>query len=409
MSAPWLTIVGVGEGGLSALDDATLALIAMAETVFGSERFTTQIKKKPHQNIVMWTPPFSSMIEQIIMNRGKSTVVLASGDPNWFGAGATLGRFLDPDEYEILPAPSSFQLAAASMRWPLQNIQTVSFHARSVDNLPRFIFPGARILALTSDARTLMQVATGLIEAGYASSNLTVLENLGGENQRKIAFPAFQAHQQNIGDFYVLAIECIAENGASSFGIVPGLPDDVFEHDGQLTKREVRAITLSGLVPYPGALLWDVGAGSGAVGIEWMRTSPFCRAIGFEKDHKRCARMERNKKALGTPDMKVVCGDAGSNIVGQPTPDAIFLGGDVANETLFETCWKALKPGGRLVANAVTLQGITALNNRQNTYGGTLTTIAISSLKPLGTSHAMRPALPVTQWAVTKPKTGIKQ
>ncbi len=409
MSAPWLTIIGVSEAGVDALGDAALALLTKAKTVFGAERFTRQLRENRHQSVRVWTSPFSVMIEEIIATRGTQTIVLASGDPNWFGAGATLARYLEPHEYDILPAPSSFQLAATLMRWPMAEVQTVSFHARSVDNLYRELFPGARILALTSDRQTLIQVAKRLVGAGYGASNLSVLENLGSKDQKQITFLAHQAHLQDIGDFYVLAIECVAEESAQLMSLVPGLPDELFEHDGQLTKREVRAVTLSSLAPFPGALLWDVGAGSGAIGIEWMRAAPLGKAICFERDARRCERIELNRTALGAPGLNIINAEASLKLRDHPAPDAIFIGGDVANETLFKACWKSLKPGGRLVANAVTIESISALVSRQKMFGGTLISIGISTIKSIGSSHVLHPTLPITQWAVIKPKPGGRQ
>lgn len=231
---------------------------------------------------------------------------------------------------------------------------------------------------------------------------LTVLENLGGEDERITQFTADEADAQNVGDFYTLAIDCVADNGAPLLPAMPGLPDSAFISDGQLTKREVRAATLAKLAPYPGALLWDVGAGSGSVAIEWMRAADRAEAICFERDARRIEMIEKNRMALGTPSLEIVSGSALENLADQPAPDAIFLGGGVADQPLFERCWQALKPGGRLVANAVTIASEQALYQRQETYGGELVRIAISVLGEIGPQRAMTPRRTVTQWLAIK-------
>ena len=233
----------------------------------------------------------------------------------------------------------------------------------------------------------------------------TVLENLGGAAERISSFPALAAGGQTIGDFYVLAIACTGAPNASHLSSVPGLPDSAFLSDGQITKRDVRATTLAKLAPYPGALLWDVGAGCGSVGIEWMRAARDAKTIAFEKHQDRLAFIEANRQALGTPALQIVAGDARHTIASAPSPDAIFLGGDVANRQLFDACWAALRPFGRLVANAVTLDAEKALIERQARYGGELTRVAISVLDQIGDERIFRPRLSVTQWFVTKGET----
>jgi precorrin-6Y C5,15-methyltransferase (decarboxylating) len=352
---------------------------------------------------VEWVAPtLEAMLAQILAQRGKPTVVLASGDPMWFGIGATLAKHLALDEFRVSPRPSSFQLAAARLRWPLQHVTTLSIHGRPVELLHPHITPGNRILALTSDATTAPHVAKLLVERGYGRSVLTVLENLGGETE-VVASAEALGFQLEIGDLYVLAIDCAADPGAPLLVPVPGLPDDVFVSDGQLTKREVRAATLGKLMPYPGALLWDVGAGCGSIGIEWMRAARDARAIAFEREGERLQMIAVNADRLGVPGLQIENGDAPDSLLGMPAPDAIFLGGDVDNETLFHACWTALRRGGRLVANAVTLEAEQALYARQAGLGGELCRIEVSVLDRLGDHRALRPRMAVTQWAVTKP------
>jgi len=342
------------------------------------------------------------MLDQIKSRRGRPTAVLASGDPMWFGIGATLAKHLPAEEIAVHPAPSALQLAAARLKWPLQHVAVLSLHGRPVELLHPHLLPGNRLLALTSDRSTVTAVRDLLLARGYGGSRLTVLENLGAAGERITSAPA-RDFDAAIGDFHVLAIECPPDPAAPLLPPVPGLPDDAFRHDGQLTKREVRAATLARLAPFPGALLWDVGAGCGSVAIEWMRAARDARAIAFERDDSRRGLIAANAAVLGTPGLEIVAGEAPATLAGRPAPDAVFIGGDVANDLLFEACWSALKAGGRLVANAVTLDGEAALYARQEQLGGELTRLEISSLDRIGNERVLRPRLAVTQWAVIKP------
>jgi precorrin-6Y C5,15-methyltransferase (decarboxylating) len=365
--------------------------------VLGPKRLKGRV---PH--LVEWeSPTLEAMLTQIVAHRGKPTVVLASGDPMWFGIGATLAKHLALDEFRVEPGPSSFQLAAARLRWPLQHVTTLSLHGRPAELIHPHITPGNRILALTSDATTAPHVARLLVERGYGRSVLTVLENLGGDE--RIATAEAAGFALETGDLYVLAIDCAADPGAALLPPVPGLPDDAFVSDGQLTKREVRAATLGKLMPYPGALLWDVGAGCGSVGIEWMRAARDARAIAFEREGERLQMIAVNADRLGVPGLRIEGGGAPDSLIGMPVPDAIFMGGEVDNETLFHACWSALRRGGRLVANAVTLEAEQALYARQARLGGELCRIEVAVLDRLAEHRVLRPRMAVTQWAVTKP------
>lgn len=400
MSA-WLHIIGLGEGGVEELGPEKRAILASVGTIIGPERFISGLAQSD-QIHVPWQPPLSAMIEQVIAQRPGPTAILATGDPNWFGIGATLSKHLAPEEFAIHPSPSAFQLAAAKMVWPLQNVACISLHGRACEMLHPHVLPGNRILALTSDAKTLQQVVQILTDRKYGQSILSVMENLGGAKERFLTFPASETPTQQIGDFYTLAIDCVADAGAALLPTVPGLPDDAFISDGQLTKREVRAATLAKLAPFPGALLWDVGAGCGAIGIEWMRAVRAAKAICFEREGERLQMIALNRDALGTPNLEIVAGDLPDSLAGQSSPDAIFLGGDISNEPLFETCWQVLKPGGRLVANAVTIEGEQALYNRHETHGGEMARIDISVLGNIGHYRALTPRRAVTQWLVHK-------
>jgi len=387
----WLDIIGAGE--------RVLPPIPPAQTVLGPNRLKSRV---PH--LVEWaSPTLDAMLAQIVALRGTPTVVLASGDPMWFGIGATLARHLPPSEYRLNPAPSSFQFAAARLHWPLQHLATISLHGRAVETIHPHILPGHRILALTSDRTTISAVAALLVARGYGQSLMTVLENLDGAEERISTATAATLDTTAIGDFHVLAVDCVADVGAELLPPVAGLPDDAFISDGQLTKREVRAATIAKLAPFPGALLWDVGAGCGSVAIEWMRAARDAKAIAFEHAATRLDMIAANTKALGTPGLQIVGGEAPASLAAQPAPDAVFLGGDVGNAALFDTCWSAIKPGGRLVANAVTLDGEAALYDRHAALGGELARIEVSVLDTIGDQRVMRPRMAVTQWLVIKP------
>lgn len=400
MSA-WLHIIGLGEGGVEELGPEKRAILASVQTIIGPQRFIAGLAQGDQIHIP-WQSPLSAMIEQVIAQRPIPTAILASGDPNWFGIGATLSKHLAPEEFAIHPSPSAFQRAAAKMVWPLQNLASISLHGRASETLHPHILPGNRILALTSDATTLQHVAEILTDRKYGQSILSVMENLGGTKERFLTFPASEAALQQVGDFYVLAIDCVADAGAPLLPTVPGLPDNAFISDGQLTKREVRAATLAKLAPFPGALLWDVGAGCGAIGIEWMRAARAAKAICFEREGERLQIIALNRDALGTPNLEIISGNVPGSLTGQPAPDAIFLGGDISNQALFETCWQALKPGGRLVANAVTIEGEQALYTRHEIHGGEMARIDISVLGNIGHYRALTPRRAVTQWLVHK-------
>jgi precorrin-6B C5,15-methyltransferase / cobalt-precorrin-6B C5,C15-methyltransferase len=417
---PWLTIVGVGAGGVGDLPVSAQAMVAAAGTVLGSERLlgglaagsvapapTGEGVEGKSLAIVPWQPSLSAMREQVNARRGSPTVVLATGDPMWFGIGATLAARLEHDEYEVIPSPSAFQLAAARLRWPLQHVATISLHGRPVEAMHPHLLPGNRVLALTSDRTTLEAAKRLLLARGYGQSLMMVLENLGGSGERIGGATASALDAGQYGDFHVLAVDCVAGVGAALLPTVPGLPDEAFVSDGQLSKREVRAATLAKLAPYPGARLWDVGAGCGSVAIEWLRAARDAAALAFERDGGRREMIATNARALGVPGLEIVGGEAPASLAGHAEPDAVFIGGDVGNAPLFDACWAALRPGGRLVANAVTLDAEAALYDRQARLGGELTRLEISVMDRLGrdldSPRVMRPRLAVTQWLVVKP------
>lgn len=398
----WLTVIGVGDDGISGLTPAARALLASAEIVVGSERLLANLDGAAAERH-LWQAPLAGMIEAILGWRGRRVIVLASGDPMHYGIGATMARHLPREEMTVIPAPSAFSLAAARLGWALQELEMVSLHGRPADLIVPLIQPRAKILALTGGANTVREVAARLVARGFGPSRLIVLEHMASAKERIVETTAVRCAPLSFAEFNTLAIECIAEPGARILPRVPGLPDDAFAHDGQLTKREVRAPALAALAPTPGALLWDVGAGCGSIAIEWMRAASGTRAIAFEHKPERLRLIAENALALGTPELKIVAGRVPASLAGQPGPDAVFLGGAVSDPDVFGVCWAALPTGGRMVADAATLESEVALIARYRLHGGELLRIDVAQVTTLGQRHVFRPRLPITQWRVSKP------
>ncbi|MDU9411561.1 precorrin-6y C5,15-methyltransferase (decarboxylating) subunit CbiE [Pseudomonas sp. zfem005] len=397
---PWLTLVGIGEDGYAGLGKAARHALLAAEEVVGAPR---QLELLPHcirAQRTAWPSPFS--LEPLLQRRGAPVCVLASGDPMLFGVGASLARQLPADELRVLPAPSSTSLAAARLGWPLQDTTLVSLVARPLAALNLHLHDGARLLVLSNDGASPAAIAGLLNERGFGPSAMTVLEHLGGPAERRIDGIASEWPAMEVAALNLVAIDCRAGEQARRLPLTCGLPDDAYRHDGQLTKRDVRAITLARLAPQPGQLLWDVGAGSGSIGIEWMRAHPTCRAIAVEADEGRQAHIRHNRDALGVPGLHLVAGQAPTALDGLPAPDAVFIGGGVTEPGVLERCWSQLKPGGRLVANAVTLQSEAVLVAFREAHGGELTRIAIAQAQPLGGFDTWRSALPITLLEVLK-------
>ena len=402
-SRAWLTVVGIGEDGLAGLGDEAKRRIAEAEVIFGGKRHLALVASFAKGEARPWPTPFDAGMADVLALAGKKVCVLASGDPFFHGVGVTLARKVAVEEMHVIPAPSAMSLAASRLGWPLQDIETVSLHGRPLDLIRPLLHPCARILALTSDAEAPAAIARLLAELDFGASQLTVLEALGGPNEQQRSSRADAFDLTNINPLNVLAIEIESAPQARILPLTSGLADHLFEHDGQITKREVRAITLSALAPRRGELLWDIGAGSGSIGIEWMLAHPSMRAIAIEADPTRAARIGRNAAACGVPGLVVIEGSAPKALAKLDTPDAIFIGGGGSVSGVLNAAIKALRSGGRLVANAVTLEMETLLLARHASLGGDLTRIALSRVSPVGSMQAWRPAMPVTQWSWVKP------
>jgi precorrin-6Y C5,15-methyltransferase (decarboxylating) len=399
---PWLTIVGIGDDGLAGLNPAARALIDGAELLVGAERHLAMVPNGTADRM-SWTSPLSRSIDELRRWQGRRVVVLATGDPLWFGIGATLSRHFAAEELRFLPGLSAFNLACGRMGWPMAEVECLSLHGRPLANMTGFIGPRVRLLLLSENGSTPEAVARLLTERGYGPSRIAVLERMGHAGERRIDGTAQAWTERPIHGLNTIAVECVAGADAIVQSRAPGLPDDAFRHDGQLTKREVRAATLAKLMPLPGQMLWDVGAGCGSVAIEWLRCGRGARAVAIERAPERCALIAANAEALGAPELRLVEGEAPQALAGLPAPDAVFIGGGLAVDGLVEGCWQALKPGGRLVANAVTIEGEARLIALRGRHGGTLTRLAISHVDPIGPYSAWRPAMPVTQFAAIKP------
>ena len=400
--SPWLTVVGIGEDGFKGLGKNARHALLRATRIIGAQRQLDLLPVCIRGERALWPSPFS--LEPVLARRGEPVCVLASGDPMFYGVGASLARQVAAEELLILPAPSSVSLAAARLGWPLQEVVTLSVVARPLAALHAHLSSGVRLLVLSNDGSSPASIAALLAEAGFGPSRVCVFEHLGGADERRLDGLAIDWQHAGVADLNLVAIDCVAEPQTLRLSRLAGLPDSAFKHDGQLTKRDVRAMTLARLAPMPGELLWDVGAGSGSIGIEWMRAHPSCRALAIEADEGRQGLIEHNRDALGVPGLQLVRGKAPDALDGLEAPDAIFIGGGVTRDGVLDTCWHHLRPGGRLVANAVTLQSEMTLMDWRTRYGGELTRIHVAQAQPLGAFDTWRQALPITLLEVVKPR-----
>jgi precorrin-6B C5,15-methyltransferase / cobalt-precorrin-6B C5,C15-methyltransferase len=427
----WLSVVGIGADGLSGLSPAARLLLEQAEIIVGGDRhlaFLSSDQSTDQSTVrqIPWAAPLASTITEILNHRGQSVCVLASGDPLCYGVATTLLKAVAIAEMTIIPAPSAFSLACARLGWSLPDVDSLSLCGRDPALLQALLYPGARLLILSAGRETPAIAAEILTRNGYGNSQMTILSHMGGPQERSVTAIAQDLHQnpemnpeinpgtnpstnpdmnlsdRSIADLNTIAVNCIANDSIPGFSRVPGLPDIAFEHDGQLTKREVRAVTLSALAPLPGQLLWDVGAGCGSIGIEWLRSDRRCRAIAIEMQGDRRALIAANAAALGVPHLQIVAGQAPDALQNLPQPDTIFIGGGVTGDRVLETCWQALRPGGRLVANAVTVEGEQTLMEWLGDRGGTLVRVAVQRAEPVGKFLGWKAFAPITQWSVVK-------
>jgi len=399
MSQPWLHIVGIGEDGMDGLTPATRAVVQAAEVIVGGDRHHT-LSANPDATRIAWPSPFDAMIETLESLRGKRAVVMVTGDPLWFSVGARIGRAIPSDQLVYHPQLSAFQLASARMGWSLADVETLTVHGRPVEQMIAFIQPDQRLIVLTTGAETPGQIAKFLSDRGFGQSRMSVLAAMGGEREERFDGIA-QDWSHEVPAFNTLCIECIAAPDAALLPRVPGLADVLFKSDGTMTKQEIRAATLAKLMPMRGALLWDIGTGCGSVAIEWMRAARYARAIGIEPRADRRAMAAENALALGAPKLELIDGTVPEILHNLEAPDAVFIGGGLSKQT-FDEAYAALRPLGRLVANAVTLESEAELIALHREHGGDLVKIQSHRAEPVGRLTGWRPSMPVTQWSLIK-------
>jgi len=398
----WLTVIGIGEDGLDGLGKIAANRLQKAEFIFGGERHLALLDAGFTARRMLWPKPFSDSIGKVKALEGRQVVLLTSGDPMFYGAGATFLQYFSLQEMELYPHISSFSLAAARLGWPLQDVECCSVHGRALSAVFRFFENGARLLILSNDGSTPAKLAAGLEQKGFGASRITVLEHLGGSKERIVSEEAKLMTGQFFADLNLVAIHCICDRPEHDFARFSILPDHAFVHDGQLTKQDIRAVTLAHLAPGRDALLWDVGAGCGSVSIEWMRLGQNARAIAIEKNSDRCGYIRQNAENLGVPGLEIREGRAPAALQELKMPDAVFIGGGISTPDVLETCWQALKPGGRLVANTVTLESEAAVTLWSTGKQARLLKLALSGAEPLGGFHIWRQSLPITMLIVRK-------
>lgn len=397
----WLNIIGIGEDGVDGLSASAIETLSKAEVIIGGDRHHSLAPNTTAQRIA-WPSPFDAMIDEIKSHKGKQIVVLVTGDPLWYSVGARILKSISAEEITFHPQLSAFQWAACRMGWSLADVETLTVHGRAASQVLPHLAPNVRLLILTKDRTSPETVAHLLTERGFGQSRMTVLGALGGAREERFEGVA-ERWTQDVPDFHTLAVECIADVNAQWHSRVGGLPDEAFVHDGQMTKRIIRAATLSALAPYPDATLWDVGAGCGSVAVEWMRAARGANAIAIEPVAKRLEMIRQNAKALGVEKLEIVEGHAPDALHSLREPDAVFIGGGLTGDGVFDACWKALRSGGRLVANAVTVESEAKLFALHSMRGGELSRLQVQQAEPVGRFKGWKPLMPVTQWTVIKP------
>jgi precorrin-6B C5,15-methyltransferase / cobalt-precorrin-6B C5,C15-methyltransferase len=400
---PWLTILGIGEDGVEGLCRAACSAIEQAVLVVGGARHLALAAPLIRGAQLAWPSPIGDAFPAILAHRGERVAVLASGDPYCYGIGGTLAALVPAAETACMPAPSAFSFACARLGWAAQDVALISACGRPLVALLPALQPARRLLVLSADAATPAAIAALLCRHGFSGSTLHVLEALGGPRERRRSFRASHPLPADIAPLNLVGIEVVAAPEARIIPRAAGLSEKIFEHDGNITKKEIRAVTIAALAPRVGEMLWDIGCGSGSVACEWTLAHPANQAVGIEEKPERAERARRNALALGVPAIRIVTGTAPDALAGLPVPDAVFVGGGGQNAALLDAGWNALRSGGRMVVNAVTIETEAQLFACHQARGGTLTRLSVERLDRLGNSHGYRPAMTVTQWAATKP------
>tara|TARA_Y100001970_G_C14243851_1_gene866650 strand:+ start:2128 stop:3369 length:1242 start_codon:yes stop_codon:yes gene_type:complete len=408
ISKKWLRVVGIGEDGWDDLTSEAKKLLYESDILLGGKRHLRMIPDHLKGERIVWSSPIKDAISTILTWRPNKdgtrriVSVIASGDPLCYGIAAKLLKHLPIQEIWIKPSLSTFSLICSRIGWSLPDVDTLTIHGRPIEMIHSFVQSGAKLLVLSNDENSPQKVAELLKKRGFGKSIINVFEHLGGKNERRYNGEANSWSFPKGAALNAMAIECIPSSEAKILVTIPGLPDEAFLNDGQITKREVRAITLSRLMPVADHVLWDIGAGCGSISIEWMRVSPRCRAVAIEKSKTRTKLIEKNAFELGVPMLQIVTGIAPKVLKDLPAPDAIFIGGGLTSGAILQTCWKNLNPGGRLVSNVVTLEGEKVLLGWQSKYGGELTRLNISHVEQIGKFEGWKEVRSVTQLALVK-------
>ncbi len=398
----WLNIIGVGDDGLGSLNEAAKIALSKATLIVGGKRHLDMLPKDDDRATLIWPSPLIQLVDDVMAKRGQQITILATGDPMHYGIGVTFAKRLPATEMAVFPALSAFALAASRLGWDLSRTITMTLHGRPLELILSNLAPATQILALSDNGDTPSHLAALLCDTGYGDSVLTVLEHMGGSKENQQTKTANRWVGQKCQDLNTIAVDCVADNTANPISLIPGLPDDAFVHNGQITKREVRSATLAALSPLRGQLLWDVGAGSGSISTEWMRINPLNQAMAIEHIQDRLDLIQQNRVKLGVPGLKIISGTAPEALANLPDPDRIFIGGGLTNEGVFEICWQRLKPGGVLVANTVTTQGESFAFNLAEQWDGELTRLNISRAIKIGNFTSWKPFRQVTQLRLVK-------
>jgi len=398
----WLNIIGVGDDGLGSLNEAAKIALSKATLIVGGKRHLDMLPKDDDRATLIWPSPLIQLVDDVMAKRGQQITILATGDPMHYGIGVTFAKRLPATEMAVFPALSAFTLAASRLGWDLSRTITMTLHGRPLELILSNLAPATQILALSDNGDTPSHLAALLCDTGYGDSVLTVLEHMGGSKENQQTKTANRWVGQKCQDLNTIAVDCVADNTANPISLIPGLPDDAFVHNGQITKREVRSATLAALSPLRGQLLWDVGAGSGSISTEWMRINPLNQAMAIEHIQDRLDLIQQNRVKLGVPGLKIISGTAPEALANLPDPDRIFIGGGLTNEGVFEICWQRLKPGGVLVANTVTTQGESFAFNLAEQWDGELTRLNISRAIKIGNFTSWKPFRQVTQLRLVK-------
>ena len=402
MSMPWMDVIGIGEDGVEGLSPNARRVLEQAEVIIGGDRHH-QLAADLTAKRIKWPSPFDALIDVMQSHKGQRLVVLVTGDPLWYSIGARILKAIPAEEVTFHPQLSAFQWASVRMGWSLADCETVTVHGRADSQILPHLAPGVRMLVLTQNAQTPAALAEMLCQRGFGQSKMTVLAALGGEREQRFDGKA-EGWDHIVPDFHTLAIDCVADvDAATWYPRTGGLPDSAFVSDGQITKQDIRATTLAKLAPYPDAVLWDIGAGCGSVSVEWMRAARSALSVAIEHKAERVAMIRQNMVKLGAEKMVVVEAHAPEGLVDLPQPDAVFIGGGLTTDGLFAAAWSALRPGGRLVANVVTLESEARLFELHSQYGGELVHLSVQKAESVGPYRGWRAAMPVTQWSVTKP------